>query len=63
MTESVKRKPGRPELPKGSAKGKIVPVRLDSEEIEMFTKAMEKSEHTTLSAWIRQTLREAVKNG
>lgn len=62
MKEPVKRKPGRPELPKGSAKGKIVPVRLDNEEIQLFTKAMKKSGQKTLSGWIRQTLQEAIES-
>lgn len=53
------RKPGRPKLSKGLAKGKIVPVRLNDEEVKLFTRAANKSEHKTLSAWIRHTLREA----
>ncbi len=53
------KKMGRPKLPKGHAKGKIVPVRLNDEELKMFTKAADKSEHKTLSAWIRHTLRQA----
>lgn len=56
-----KPKMGRPKLPKGHAKGKIVPVRLNDEELKLFTKAADKSEHKTLSAWIRQTLREAAQ--
>lgn len=57
--KATKRKPGRPKLPKGHAKGKIVPVRLNDEEVKLFTKAARKSEHKTLSAWVRHTLREA----
>lgn len=53
------KKMGRPKLPRGHAKGKIVPVRLNDAELKLFTKAADKSEHQTLSAWIRQTLREA----
>jgi hypothetical protein len=30
------KKLGRPKLPKGEAKGKIVPVRLNSEELKLF---------------------------
>jgi hypothetical protein len=56
-----KRGRGRPPLPKGHVKGKIVPVRLDNDELKLFTKAADKSEHETLSAWIRHTLREAAK--
>ena len=53
------KKMGRPKLPKGHAKGKIVPVRLNNEELKMFTKAANASEHKTLSSWIRESLREA----
>jgi hypothetical protein len=53
------KKLGRPKLPKGAAKGKIVPVRLSDEELKLFTKAANKSEHKTLSGWIRHSLMEA----
>jgi hypothetical protein len=53
------KKVGRPKLPKGHAKGKIVPVRLTDGELKLFTKAAEASPHKTLSSWIRHTLREA----
>lgn len=53
------KKMGRPKLPKGEAKGKIVPVRLNAEELKLFTRAANSSEHKTLSSWIRQTLRDA----
>jgi hypothetical protein len=56
------KKIGRPKLPKGHAKGKIVPVRFNDEELKLFTKAADKSEHKTLSSWIRQTLRDAVNS-
>ena len=56
-----KPKMGRPKLPKGHAKGKIVPVRLNDEELKLFTKAADKSEHQTLSAWIRAVLRQAAE--
>ena len=53
------KKLGRPKLPKGEAKGKIVPVRLNAEELKLFTKAANASEHKTLSSWIRHSLWEA----
>jgi hypothetical protein len=53
------KKVGRPKLPKGHAKGKVVPVRLNDEEVKLFAKAAKASEHKTLSGWIRHTLREA----
>jgi hypothetical protein len=49
------------QLPKGHAKGKIVPVRLNDAEVNLFTHAADKSEHKTLSAWIRHTLKEAAE--
>ena len=55
------KKMGRPKLPKGHAKGKIVPVRLNDAEVKLFTKAADRSEHKTLSAWIRHSLREAAE--
>jgi hypothetical protein len=59
MTAKKPKKMGRPKLPKGHAKGKIVPVRLNDAEVKLFTKAADNSEHKTLSAWIRHTLKEA----
>jgi len=53
------KKMGRPKLPKGHVKGVIRPVRFSEAEIKMFEKAAKASEHKTLSAWIRHTLREA----
>ena len=53
------KKMGRPKLPKGHAKGIIVPVRVNPEDRKLFEKAANASEHKTLSGWIRHTLREA----
>jgi hypothetical protein len=55
------KKIGRPKLPKGHAKGKIVPVRFNDEELKAMTKCADKSEHKTLSAWIRHTLKQAAE--
>jgi hypothetical protein len=57
--KETKRKPGRPMLPKGHAKAKILPVRVNAEDMKAFTKAAKASEHKTLSGWIRHTLRVA----
>lgn len=54
-----KRGRGRPPLAKKEVKGRIVPVRLNNDELKLFAKAAKASEHDTLSAWIRHTLREA----
>lgn len=60
MSDNKKaKKVGRPKLPKGHAKGRIVPVRLNDDELKLFSKAAEKSPHKTLSSWIRHSLREA----
>lgn len=60
MATAKKPKRGRPTLPKGEAKAKYVPVRLSDADVKAFTKAMKKSDHKTLSGWIRYTLRKAV---
>jgi uncharacterized protein (DUF1778 family) len=56
------KKIGRPKLPKGHAKGVIVPVRVNPDDRKLFEKAAKASEHKTLSGWIRHTLREAATN-
>ena len=38
----MKRKPGRPKLPKGEAKGKIVPIRFTKAEAERLAQAARK---------------------
>jgi uncharacterized protein (DUF1778 family) len=50
-----RRKPGRPKLPKGEAKGRIVPVRFNAEEIKKITAAANAS-GKTVSEWIRSAL-------
>jgi hypothetical protein len=51
---------GRPKLPKDEAKGKIVPVRFEPEDLKLVTAAA-KAGNQTLSAWIRQTLRRSAE--
>jgi hypothetical protein len=46
---------GRPSLPKGYAKARIVPVRFKPEEFKAITKAA-KANKQSLSEWIRGTL-------
>ena len=53
------KKIGRPKLPKGHAKGVIVPVRVNPDDRKLFEKAAKSSEHKTLSSWIRHTLKQA----
>jgi Family of unknown function (DUF6290) len=49
------KKLGRPALPKGEAKGKIVPIRFNAEDLKKVTTAA-KSKGQTVSDWVRSTL-------
>ena len=49
------RKVGRPKLPKGEAKGKIVPVRFAKAEYERLSRAAKGSD-LGVSEWIRSKL-------
>jgi len=55
------RKPGRPPLPKGQAKGRIVPIRLTHDERQQYEKAA-RANGQTLSEWVRSTLAAKVSN-
>ena len=57
----MKRKPGRPKLPKGEAKGKIVPVRFTKAEAEQLAAAAKRKDQT-LSDWIRRAVLGVPKN-
>jgi hypothetical protein len=52
------KKPGRPKLAKGEAKGKIVPVRFATEGIRKIESAA-KASNEKVSEWIRRSLEEA----
>jgi hypothetical protein len=55
VKQSKKRKVGRPRLPKGEAKGRIVPVRFAKDDLrtmELAARARDKS----LSEWVRTVL-------
>jgi hypothetical protein len=49
------RKPGRPRMAKGEAKGTIVPVRFSPEDRKRVETAA-KASNKTVSEWIRSTL-------
>ena len=49
------RKPGRPKMAKGEAKGSIVPVRFSPDERKRV-EAAAKASNQTVSAWVRSTL-------
>ncbi len=53
------KKMGRPKLPNGTAKGRIVPVRFSAEEVKRITSAATAS-NQKLSEWIRSTLNAAI---
>ena len=53
------KKVGRPKLPKGEAKGRIVPVRFTKEAIKSVEQAA-KTKNQTVSEWIRSTLDAAL---
>ena len=54
-TQSKPKKVGRPKLPKGEAKGKLVAIRLDPEELKRIDKVA-KAEKKTRSEWMRSAL-------
>ena len=59
--EPKPRKPGRPKLPKGEGKDKLVALRL-SPDTHKRVSAAAQAQSTTVSDWIRTTL-EASLNG
>ena len=54
------RKVGRPKLPKGEAKGRIVPVRFAGDDLKAITAAA-KAKHQTVSEWIRNTIQATLR--
>ena len=51
---------GRPKLPKGEAKGRIVPVRFTADDLKVMAAAA-KANNQTVSEWIRSTLNAAIQ--
>lgn len=58
MPQPKPKKVGRPKLPKGHAKGRVLGLRLTDEEIKIFTTAA-KANKQTVSEWMRRTLGKA----
>ncbi len=54
------RKVGRPRLPNGAAKGRIVPVRFSDTDFKALAAAAKASKQS-LSDWIRSTLNAAIQ--
>lgn len=55
-----KSKVGRPVLPKGHAKARIVPVRFKVEDLKLIMAAA-KAHNQTISEWIRGTISAAIQ--
>ena len=53
------KKIGRPKLPKGQAKGRIVPVRFNAEDLKRIESAA-KASQKTVSEWIRGAVTNAM---
>jgi predicted HicB family RNase H-like nuclease len=56
------RKAGRPSLPKGEAKGRIMPVRFTPELYKAVSGAA-KRKNVSISAWVREVLQTACISG
>ncbi len=60
MPQPKPKKVGRPKLPKGDVKGRVVPVRFNPDELKRIVGAARASDRT-LSEWIRSTLKAATQ--
>lgn len=54
------KKVGRPKLPKGAAKGRIVPVRFTADDLKAIA-AKAKASDQTVSHWIRSTIHASLQ--
>jgi predicted HicB family RNase H-like nuclease len=59
LSQQKTKKVGRPKLPKGEAKGRIVPVRFSNGDLKAI-EAAAKASKQTVSEWIRSTLNAAI---
>jgi hypothetical protein len=59
LPQKKARKVGRPKLPNGEAKGRIVPVRFNGDDLKEIAAAA-KAKKQTVSDWIRSTLNAAL---
>jgi hypothetical protein len=60
LPQKPRKKMGRPKLPKGEAKGRVVPIRFnpaDLKRVELAAKTSKK----TVSEWIRGTVATALE--
>jgi hypothetical protein len=58
--KTVRKKPGRPRVPKDQFKGKIVPVRFAPDELKRILAAAD-ANNQNVSKWIRSTLLAATE--
>ncbi len=58
-SQAKPKKMGRPKLPKGDAKGQIVPVRFSPDAIKKIGAAA-KQNGTSVSEWVRSTINAAL---
>ena len=58
--KTATKKIGRPKLPKGEAKGRIVPVRFSADEVKRITAKAAKS-NQRVSEWIRGAITTAME--
>ena len=59
MAKQTKPKVGRPKLPKGEAKGQIVPIRFNVQDLKRIESAARASQKT-VSEWIRGAITDAM---
>jgi hypothetical protein len=59
MIPQKPKKMGRPKLPKGEAKGRVVPIRFNSADLKRIESAA-KASQKTVSEWIRGTVNAAM---
>ena len=60
MPRPKPKKMGRPRLPKGEAKGRIVPIRFNASDLKRIESAA-KASHKTVSEWIRGLVATALE--
>ena len=60
MAKQTKPKIGRPKLPKGEAKGRIVPIRFNAQDLKRIESAA-RANQKTVSEWIRGTIATAME--
>jgi hypothetical protein len=61
MSQPKPKKMGRPKLPKGDAKGRIVPIRFSGQDLKRIESAARASQKT-VSEWIRGAVATAMES-